>query len=96
MKDYLDLDLLLGESEINQHRLAIALKRTFTRRKTPLPDGLPLGLSQEFWTDPYTQRRWQAFVTKNRLSVGSLEDVCRRVGQRIAPPLQEALSAKDI
>ena len=95
MKDYLDLDLLLSEGEINDHLLALALKRTFTRRKTPLPDRLPVGLSQEFWTDPYAQRRWQAFATKNRLSVGSLEDVCRRVGHRITTPLHGATHFKD-
>lgn len=83
MKDYLDLDLLLQSGEVEGQSLAEALRRTFKRRQTPLPETLPIGLTAEFWSDDSAQRRWQAFVSKNRLSVGSLEEICQRIGRAI-------------
>lgn len=90
MKDYLDLDLLLQSGEVDRQNLAEALRRTFKRRKTPLPQTLPIGLTEEFWNDEFAQRRWQAFVTKNGLPPGSLEDICQRVGQEILAAIHEA------
>lgn len=90
MKDYLDLDLLLQSGEVNRQNLAEALRRTFKRRKTPLPQTLPIGLTEEFWNDEFAQRRWQAFVTKNGLLPVSLEEICQRVGQEILAAIHEA------
>jgi len=81
MKDYFDIDVLLRSGEIDRQNLAEALRRTFTRRKTPLPKTLPTGLTEEFWSDESAQRRWRAFQTKNGLKPVSLEDVCHRIGQ---------------
>jgi hypothetical protein len=67
MKDYLDLDLLLSSGEIDPTMLANAIARTFRRRRTPIPTALPMGLTQEFWNDEMAQRRWQAFLKRNRL-----------------------------
>lgn len=83
MKDYLDLDLLLQSGEVDGQSLAEALRRTFKRRKTPLPETLPIGLTEEFWKDDSAQRRWQAFVKKNGLSPLSLEEICQRIGREI-------------
>lgn len=90
MKDYLDLDLLLGRDGFNLDCLAEALRRTFKRRNTPLPDVLPVGLTTEFWSDETALRRWQAFVRVNRLTVGSLEEVSQRLSQRIVAALELA------
>lgn len=90
MKDYLDLDLLLQGGEVDQWRLSAALKRTFTRRKTPMPLTLPIGLTEDFWNDEFARRRWQAFVRRNRLSVGSLEEVCQRIGRAMLDPMAHA------
>lgn len=83
MKDYLDLDLLLSGGEIDQRSLSEALRRTFKRRNTPLPSALPVGLTEQFWNDEFVQRRWQAFVKKNRLSTDSLETICQRIGREV-------------
>lgn len=88
MKDYLDLDLLLNSGEIDRQSLAEALQRTFRRRKTPLPKTLPVGLTEEFWSDDLARRRWQAYVNRNRLNVSSLEDVCQRIGREILPAMR--------
>lgn len=88
MKDYLDLDLLLNSGEIDRQSLAEALQRTFKRRKTPLPETLPVGLTEEFWRDDVARRRWHAYVNRNRLNVSSLEDVCKRIGREILPAMR--------
>lgn len=87
MKDYLDIDLLLQTGQVDHRRLAEALRRTFRRRMTPLPRALPIGLTEGFWHDEIAQQRWRAFVHRNRLSVGSLEEICMRIGQQVAPIL---------
>lgn len=88
MKDYLDLDLLLSSGEIDRQSLAEALQRTFKSRKTPLPETLPVGLTEEFWRDDVARRRWHAYVNRNRLNVSSLEDVCKRIGREILPAMR--------
>ncbi|MBX3115218.1 MAG: nucleotidyl transferase AbiEii/AbiGii toxin family protein [Fimbriimonadaceae bacterium] len=90
MKDYLDLDLLLQSGEIDGQSLAEALARTFKRRKTPLPQSLPIGLTEEFWSDELALRRWRAFEKKNRLTVGSLNEICKRIGHQILAALSLA------
>jgi len=95
MKDYLDLDLLLRSGEVDGQSLAEALRRTFKRRKTPLPETLPIGLTAEFWSDDSARRRWQAFVKKNGLSPVSLEEVCQRIGKAIQTPLSLATDLQE-
>lgn len=90
MKDYLDLDVLLQSGEVDRRKLSEALTRTFKRRKTPLPADLPVGLTEAFWNDELARRRWQAFAKRNRLPVGPLEDVCRRIGQEILAALSHS------
>lgn len=95
MKDYLDLDLLLRSGEVDGESLADALRRTFKRRKTPLPETLPIGLTEEFWSDDSARRRWHAFVKKNGLSPVSLEEICQRIGQAIQTALSLATDLQE-
>lgn len=83
MKDYLDLDHLLQQGAEDKAILTQAIKRTFKRRRTPLPSSLPIGLTEAFWNDDLAQRRWQAFSTANRLSNDSLQDVCERIAREL-------------
>lgn len=83
MKDYLDLHVILKNAEIDSQTLAEAIRRTFRRRQTTLPLHLPTGLTEEFWRDDTAQRRSAAFLRKNRVHIGSLEEICRAVGQRM-------------
>lgn len=40
---------------------------TFERRQTAIPQGLPIGLSDEFINDAQKEKQWQAFLRKNAL-----------------------------
>ncbi len=88
MKDYLDLHLLLGTGEVGRQNLAMAVERTFERRKTPLPATLPIGLTEAFWNDEMAMQRWRAFLKKNRLSVGPLDEVCKCIAFEVEAVLK--------
>lgn len=91
MKDYFDLRALAREGAIHGDELASAIAATFARRKTPLPQDVPVGLSDEFAQDAGRKALWKAFLGKNRLEAPSLEEVVAEVRRFVEPPLKAAL-----
>ncbi|WP_071466488.1 nucleotidyl transferase AbiEii/AbiGii toxin family protein [Polynucleobacter asymbioticus] len=75
MKDYFDLWVILNQSGLDQEILRTAVEATTTRRKTLMPEGLPLGLSDEFSQDRNKNIQWNAFLTKNQLDKIELRDL---------------------
>ena len=75
LKDYFDLWVLLAEDALETAGLRRALKATFDRRKLPIPDTIPSGLSDAFVQDAAKQRQWAAFLKKNRLDPLDLAEV---------------------
>ena len=75
MKDYFDLLALSREQAMDLMVLAVAIRATFERRGTALPDGMPFGLTEAFATDAQKQAQWNAFLRRNRLSAPDLEAV---------------------
>ena len=65
MKDFFDLNFLLGTGTSDKAQLANAIHATFKRRGTELPDQIPTGLSENFARDK--QVMWKAFLRKNGL-----------------------------
>jgi hypothetical protein len=90
MKDYYDLDALRREGRIDRDLLAAAIAATFARRGTPLPMGLPLGLTEEFATNSVKRAQWSAFVGKNRLQAAELDRVVHDLADWLAPVLEQA------
>lgn len=68
MKDYFDLSVLVQREAMDPVVLSQAIAATFERRRTRIPESLPLGLSDEFAHDPSRQALWQAFQKKNELT----------------------------
>lgn len=93
MKDYFDLRALAREGAIDRGELASAIAATFARRKTPLPQEVPLGLRDEFARDA-GNKLWRAFLGKNRLDAPSLEEVVAEIRQFVEPPLKAALKVQ--
>ena len=87
VKDYLDLWVMLDRESLNMNTLAQAISATFTRRGMTVPTDLPLGLSDEFATDPSRQALWTAFVRKNDLAMIPLADVVTRIRSALEPAL---------
>ena len=75
MKDYFDMWILLRDGELDDAELARAIRATFARRGTAMPEGVPVGLSDMFATDESKQSQWRAFANKNKLNVIPLNAV---------------------
>jgi predicted nucleotidyltransferase component of viral defense system len=59
MKDFYDIHFLATTEEFDEKTLHQAIKATFNRRKTPIPNAVPESLTQGFATQKQTQ--WSAF-----------------------------------
>lgn len=88
MKDFYDVWVLSERFAFDGTTLAEAMRRTFERRRTPIPSAVPLALSDEFATDGTKQRQWRAFTRKGRLGVSNLElsEVVRRIRPYLMAP----------
>jgi hypothetical protein len=84
LKDYFDLWVILTTTELDQKLLGEAITATFTRRKTPLPSSLPVGLSEEFSSDAKKVAQWNAFVKKNNLDAPNLDVVVAYLRDKLA------------
>ncbi len=68
---------------------------TFARRNTALPAARPLALTKEFAADAAKQRQWKAFLSKNRIAAGTLEEVVALLDLMLWPASQVALARSD-
>ena len=85
MKDYYDLWALSQSFDFDQRRLAEAILATFSRRKTPIPEVLPDGLTEAFAIDPQKQQQWQAFIRDVNLDPGPLDAVVSVLADFLMP-----------
>ena len=67
MKDFYDLWMIAQTFAFECGNLAEAIRRTFERRRTPLPEQVPIGLSDSFALERETQ--WRAVLARHRLEV---------------------------
>jgi len=90
MKDYFDLHALAHVSVLDVAILGEAIAATFQRRKTALPEDVPVGLSDEFARDAAKRAQWKAFLGKNRLDAPALEEVVAEIRRFVMAPLHSA------
>lgn len=92
MKDFYDLWMMSRHFSFEAALLAKAVAATFERRRTPLPAGIPVGLSDEFATNADAVRRWEFFTSRNVLSEqpGSFAEVVATLRGFLAPAIQLA------
>jgi predicted nucleotidyltransferase component of viral defense system len=94
MKDYFDVRALLREEKTDAEQLVRAIAATFARRRTALPEGIPVGLSDGFAADATKQDQWRAFLNKNRLNGPELAEVVAYIRARLTEPLSQARGRK--
>lgn len=75
LKDYFDLWVLAKHVPFDPNILQEAIAATFTRRGTPMPQELPLGLSDAFTQDSTKIQQWKAFLGKNKLKAPPLDEL---------------------
>jgi len=74
MKDFHDLHSLSNTFEFDGNALVDAVRATFGRRGTALPDGgTPLAFTPEFYEDENKIKQWKAFCNKNKPRVQEIE-----------------------
>ncbi len=64
MKDFFDLYFILSHMEIEYAVVSVAVKRTFERRRTSIPESMPSVFSEEILGDKNKQKQWTAFLRK--------------------------------
>ena len=90
MKDYYDLWFLSEHFPFEGATLQRAIRATFQRRGTALPDRQPVALTDEFARGGEKRRQWTAFLDRMELaSTGlALPDAVRRVRAFLLPVLR--------
>ena len=67
MKDFYDIFILSKTFSFNGNTLAKAIKATFKRRGTQIPQDIPLALDDEFANSTDKNNQWKAFISRNSL-----------------------------
>lgn len=93
MKDFFDLWVLAKHLNFDGAVLTQAVAATFERRQTAIPQGLPIGLSDEFINDVQKEKQWQAFLRKNALDQVPLVTVIADLREFLLPVLS-SISAR--
>jgi Nucleotidyl transferase AbiEii toxin, Type IV TA system len=89
MKDFFDLWLLSTTFEFDGEILARAIRATFERRRTLLPDTIPTALSAEFHDEDSKQKQWKAFISKGGLvTPPPLPDLIAGLRPFLLPPVE--------
>lgn len=91
LKDYYDIWLLTERFDFDFPMLEQSIAKTFRRRGSQIPSGLPIGLTREFYEDPIKQSQWRAFLRK--VSPKEKPDSLREAAERIGVFLQPFVSS---
>lgn len=92
MKDYFDLWILARHSDFDGAVLSTAIRATFERRRTAIPSGVPIGLTNEFTLDAQKEKQWQAFLRKNALDKTPLAAVVDDLRSFLLPVLSAVVA----
>lgn len=88
MKDFWDVNYLIKEFDFDQKLLQKAIRATFRHRQTPMPEKLPVALTDEFAADPLIAARWEAFIKRNWIKTETnLTLIIRNLREFFAPVL---------
>jgi Nucleotidyl transferase AbiEii toxin, Type IV TA system len=84
MKDFYDVYVLAEAYAFESELLVDAVRATFRRRGTAMPDGPPVALTAEMDTEE-TRGRWAAFVGRNELEAPAFAEVQARLAELLDP-----------
>ena len=92
MKDFYDVWLLSRLFEFDGRTLCDAIRNTFRRRLTAIPNQMPMAFTDQFRNDLQKQTQWQAFVRKSKPKnvSGDINSVIDLVTAFLMPVLEAA------
>ena len=90
LKDFYDIWLLSERFDFDLELLKTAIAKTFARRNTALPCGIPNALTSRFSESPAKQSQWVAFLKNAGLAENglTLQRVIERIGQFLLPVIE--------
>lgn len=79
------------ESGVDFQTLAESVRRTFGRRSTPITETTPIGLSQEYWSDPARPAQLRAFARRAGIELpdANNEPLSRLISAFLLPILED-------
>lgn len=89
MKDFYDIWVLARDNAFDGSLLSETVRRTFERRRSPLPTSPPVALTSGFSNDPAKAAQWRAFLRRGRLVAGEpdLDEVVDLLAAFLLPVL---------
>jgi Nucleotidyl transferase AbiEii toxin, Type IV TA system len=72
IKDFFDIHYLAAHFDFDGSSLCEALRRTLERRRTPIPQDVPVALTAGFWNDDRRATQLKAFARRARLGMDSV------------------------
>lgn len=89
MKDFYDLWVIARRFSFEGPLLTKAIAATFRRRRTPLPDDVPVALTADFSDDGGRKKQWAAFLGRiDQEYAPGLPDVVDALSRFLLPPLR--------
>jgi hypothetical protein len=90
LKDFYDLWLIAETFELERAPLAMAIRQTFARRATALPEEKPTAFTESYATT--WDGQWQAFLTRERMTAApaKLASVLTDLERFLLPLLEAA------
>lgn len=94
MKDFYDLWVLSRTFDFDGERLSEAIRKTFERRKTKLPESVPVAFTSEFYGAQAKLNQWRAFLNKGLVTGKEilLSDVAKVLRDFLLPPTEALVS----
>ncbi len=97
MKDFYDLWFIAHNFDFDGTLLVDAIRNTFSRRGTSVPEHTPSGLSAEFYESVQKNAQWNAFLQRGMLMADPplLANVCSFLGRFLLPPSRALVLEQD-
>jgi predicted nucleotidyltransferase component of viral defense system len=92
IKDFFDLHHLASHFDFDRVTLAEAIRRTFERRRTPIPEEEPIGLTSAYWENPSRPAQVHAFIRRAGLTATTAPgagEIVRVLGAFLLPVLAD-------
>jgi hypothetical protein len=98
IKDFFDLHHLASRFGFDRTTLAEAVRRTFERRRTPIPQESPIALTREYWENPSRPAQVRAFARRAgiELQAGFADECARMLDAFLSPVMEDARSASAV
>lgn len=96
MKDFYDVDHLARHFDFDGAALLDAVRATFGRRHTPIPEGPPTALTSTFAEAADKQRQWHAFLARSGIAATPLPEVVERIAALVLPIFDASRGTREL